>query len=67
MLIDCETCTVRGAACSDCVVSVFLDLPVEPGDRAEAVELAADEQRALGVLASRGLIPPLRLQTPRAG
>jgi len=55
MLIDCEACTVRPAACSDCVVT-FLTVPVR------AVELVEDERAALEVLASSGLVPPLRLR-----
>ena len=31
MLIDCDTCTVRGAGCDDCVVTVLLGAP--PGWR----------------------------------
>jgi hypothetical protein len=27
MLIDCDSCTVRGAACSECVVSALFDAP----------------------------------------
>ncbi|HYH26857.1 MAG TPA: hypothetical protein VD834_16045 [Blastococcus sp.] len=27
MLIDCDTCTVRGAGCADCVVTVLLGAP----------------------------------------
>ena len=27
MLIDCETCTVRGEGCADCVVTVLLGAP----------------------------------------
>ena len=52
MIIDCEGCGVRGDACGDCVVTVLLGAPPE---------LAADEQRAIGVLAEAGLVPPLRL------
>ena len=37
MLIDCETCEVRGDACGDCVVTVLLGAPPE------GVELDADE------------------------
>ncbi|MCA1824978.1 MAG: hypothetical protein ABR520_04725 [Mycobacteriales bacterium] len=59
MLIDCETCTVRGEACSDCVVTVMLDLP---GVR----EVDPDEARALDVLARSGLVPVLRLSPPDA-
>ncbi len=70
MIIDCDTCTQRGAACADCVVT-FLTIPVrastpEPvvvadGTAAGAVELDAAEQHAIGVLAASGLVPPLRL------
>ncbi len=27
MLIDCDTCTARGAGCTDCVVTVLLGAP----------------------------------------
>ena len=52
MIIDCDGCAVRGDACGDCVVSVLL------GARPE---LGPDEERAIGVLAEAGLVPPLRL------
>jgi len=58
MIIDCETCTVRGPACGDCVVS-FLTIPVR---QPEPAELDAAEQEAIAVLAAEGLIPPLRLE-----
>ena len=29
MIIDCDTCTARAAACADCVVT-FLTIPVRP-------------------------------------
>jgi len=35
MIIDCDTCTVRGDACGDCVVS-FLTIPVRDGASGEA-------------------------------
>ena len=54
MVIDCDTCVVRGAACGDCVVSVLLGPPAE-------LKLDASERVALEVLADRGLVPPLRL------
>ena len=73
MMIDCESCTVRGDACADCVVT-FLTIPVRAerpvevparGDRppagAVAVDLDAAEQRAIGLLAQSGLVPPLRM------
>lgn len=58
MLIDCETCAVRGLACSDCVVSVLLGVPDD------GAELDTPEQDAIGVLADAGLVPPLRLVAP---
>lgn len=62
MLIDCDTCTVRGAGCADCVVSflTFPTIPVRPVDLDDA------EQDALGLLAESGLVPPLRLVRPDA-
>ena len=57
MLIDCDSCAVRGLACGDCVVTVLLG--VSPA----GVELDAAEQAALSVLADQGLVPPLRLVT----
>lgn len=62
MIIDCGTCTVRGAACADCVVT-FLTIPVRPADPAPPrADLDEAEQAAIGVLASSGLVPPLRLE-----
>jgi len=52
--LDCDTCSVRGLACGDCVVSLLIGPPAD-------VVLDAAEQRALDVLAEGGLIPPLRL------
>ena len=71
MIIDCGSCTVRGDACADCVVT-FLTIPVRPADvpvpagHAEAapepIELDDAERGAIGVLARSGLVPPLRLK-----
>jgi hypothetical protein len=58
-VIDCDTCTVRGLACDDCVVSVMLGGPPGP------VDLDAEEARALDVLARGGLIPQLRMTPMR--
>ncbi len=60
MLIDCDSCEVRGLSCGDCVVTVLL------GRAPSGVELDHDEQVAIGVLASTGLVPPLRLQRSTA-
>ena len=58
MLIDCDTCEVRGLACADCVVTVLLGAPPA------GVVLDAEERRALDVLAGSGMVPPLRLVPP---
>jgi hypothetical protein len=57
LVIDCDTCQVRGHACTDCVVSCLLGGPPEP------VRLDVDEVDALGALAGVGMLPPLRLVT----
>lgn len=89
MKIDCDTCSVRGKACGDCVVS-FLTIAVRPqaapaddtraaagapsldtaralvpetppdAPRPGAVELDADQARAVRAMAAGGLVPPLR-------
>jgi hypothetical protein len=55
VLIDCDTCAVRGWACRDCVVTVILGNPAAP------VELDEAERHAVDTLAAVGLVPPLRL------
>ncbi|MDQ1287427.1 MAG: hypothetical protein QG622_992 [Actinomycetota bacterium] len=57
MIIECDTCVVRGPACEDCVVSVLLqDRPATGG-----VDLDGAERVAIATLARSGLVPPLRL------
>ena len=56
MIIDCDSCEVRGLACDDCVVSALLGVPPGEIDDAEAA--------ALDALAGSGLVPPLRLVVP---
>ena len=56
MIIDCDSCEVRGLACGDCVVSALLGGPPGEIDEGEAAALAA--------LADSGLVPPLRLVVP---
>lgn len=74
MIIDCGSCTVAGAACDDCVVTVLLG-PMPAVQRppeatpacAEVVpappEIPDEHAAAVAVLAETGLIPPLRLVT----
>ncbi len=70
LIIDCDTCTVRGLACDDCVVTVLLADPAGwAAEEAEVdgwVALDPAEAQALDALAEGGLLPPLRL-TPRTG
>ncbi|MDQ6650135.1 MAG: hypothetical protein M3Z02_08475 [Actinomycetota bacterium] len=61
MLIDCDTCAVRGPACGDCVVTVLLGAP--PG----GIEMDESERQALAALADGGLVPHLRLVARGAG
>jgi len=58
VLIDCDTCQVRGVGCGDCVVSVLLGAPPD------GVQFDPAEREALAVLARCGLVPPLRLAPP---
>jgi hypothetical protein len=76
MIIDCDSCEVRGNACGDCVIGVLLGIPGIRQDEptgsqlpsgAPMVQLDAPERHALDVLAQQGLVPKLRLVagTPR--
>ena len=58
--IDCDTCLVRGLHCHDCVVAVLIGPPPE-------LTIDDDERAALDVLATGGLVPPLRLVEPVDG
>jgi hypothetical protein len=59
MIVDCDLCAVRGAACGDCVITVLLGGP--PGPKTATVRLDATERRALDALAGAGMVPRLRL------
>jgi len=52
MLIDCSSCIMRDIACSDCVVTALL------GPMPDSLESHKD---VLSVLATAGLVAPLRL------
>ncbi|CAN5595927.1 hypothetical protein BH24ACT13_BH24ACT13_08590 [soil metagenome] len=55
MLIDCDSCEVRGHACGECVVTALLGAPPA------GVDLDDAERQAIAALAEGGLLPPLRL------
>lgn len=48
MLIDCDTCAVRGAACAGCMMSAVLDAPAAVG------RLDPEEHRAIEAFARAG-------------
>jgi hypothetical protein len=56
VLIECDSCEVRGRECAGCVVTALLGTPEGNG-----VDIDEGERRALDVLADAGLVPPLRL------
>jgi hypothetical protein len=70
MIIDCDSCQVRGAACGDCVIGVLMGAPAPADERSDLpsgapiVQFDAPERRALAVLADQGLVPRLRLVAP---
>jgi hypothetical protein len=53
MIIDCGTCAVRDIACQDCVVTFLL---------APAEDVSEKTVEAIGLLSSRGIVPPMRFQ-----
>jgi hypothetical protein len=55
MIIDCDDCAVRGAACKECVISVLI------GEPDSLHSFNQDEHAALEALAEAGLAPRLRL------
>jgi len=62
LTIDCDCCRLQGtSACKDCVVSFLMER--EPDD---AVDIDADEARAMRLLEQAGLVPSLRFSS-RAG
>jgi hypothetical protein len=62
VLIDCDTCTVRGQGCDDCVVTVLLGAPpdwrgsdptVVPLNRRGATDPTRPDRRVAGATAGR--------------
>ena len=50
---------MREIACGDCVVSVLLNIKPAPGKNAE---LTNKDKAAIKLLATAGLVPPLRFE-----
>jgi hypothetical protein len=72
MIIDCESCAlydpslVENDACNDCVVSVIISvdslaasIPQVTGQRSDQ-DADQETNKALALLSSRGLVPPMR-------
>lgn len=53
MTVECERCEMRGLACGNCAALFIVAADPDP-------DLGPAELRALTVLASAGMIPPLR-------
>jgi positive regulator of sigma E activity len=74
MVIDCSQCAY-GASCADCVVTVLVGK--ENTERVQKMDtkavsgaehaLGARELKALNVLATAGLVPPLRYRPTPVG
>lgn len=56
MVVDCDTCPVRGVRCDDCVVTALRHLPVVVLGDGE-LPLDAAERRAVDRLVAAGLVP----------
>jgi hypothetical protein len=78
MVIDCSQCEFRLVACDYCLVTVVTENDRRENsrkgtrkgnqdDNQERHALAAQELRALNVLAAAGLVPPLRYQSAPVG
>jgi len=60
MIVDCDTCPVRGSQCADCVVTA-LTAPLSAD-----MPLDRQEQRAVSALVAAGLVRPDRVAGLRA-
>jgi len=56
MIIDCDTCTVRGPSCGDCMVTALLGPPPEHAAR-ERPDPQEAERAAVATLSASGLLP----------
>lgn len=55
MVVDCDTCPVRGVRCDDCVVTALGHLPVVVLSEGE-LPLDPAERRAVGRFVAAGLV-----------
>lgn len=59
MIITCDTCAVRDIGCNDCVLSYLL-IPLTDAPRPVVQEIPDQTAEAIELLASRGIVRPLR-------
>ena len=57
MIVDCDTCPVRGVRCDDCVVTALGQFPVVVLSEGE-LPLDAAERRAVDRFVAAGLVTP---------
>ncbi len=55
---------MKNIACSDCVITVLLNIKPLPGKTAE---FSTQDQTAINHLSTAGMVPPLRFKPGRAG
>jgi len=58
MIINCDTCIMRDIACQDCVVTSLL---------APREDVSEKTVEVIGLLSSRGIVPPMRFQRALQG
>lgn len=63
MLVDCESCPVRGRHCADCMVTALTRIPMptlrpaeDAGGPLDPLPLDTAERRAVAVLLAAGLV-----------
>ena len=78
MVIDCSQCEFHPVACGDCLVTVLLENDPQQNSRKgremgnqdispDRQAIGVQELRALNVLATAGLVPPLRYRPTPVG
>jgi hypothetical protein len=59
MIVDCESCPVRGVRCEGCMVTELYALePPSASTTGSAMELDASERAAVAVFVDAGLVGP---------
>lgn len=56
--IDCNTCSVAGRGCHDCIVGLLLGPPADTGTHIADDDLTTAERRALAIFEAAGMVAP---------